>query len=107
MVGNKEHVCIHEEWRETVNRRLDDVEQDTRNLKKSHSDILSEIQGLRSDLGLTQQQNGYQDKDIEQLKKDDSNNQKEQYNTLKSILGRIGLFGSGVLATLVTYFILH
>ena len=111
---NPGHTYIHEDWRKTVDEwrkvadiRLNTVEETTNNNKAMFQEIMNKLNSLDNKMSLTQQQNGYQDKDIEKLKKDDEKKQEDQYDTLKSILKVIGTFASGVLATVLVYFLIH
>jgi len=111
---NPQHTCIHEDWRKIVDEwrkvtdmRLNTVETSVSNNEAMFQKIMDKLNSLDNKMSLTQQQNGYQDKDIEKLKKDDERKQDEQYQTLKTILKVIGTFVSGVLATIFVYYLIH
>ena len=71
----------------------------------SHMDILLEIKGLRTDLQLTQQQNGYQNKDIECLKTQKEKQENNRFEMKRDTYKLIGAFILGVITPIILFYL--
>lgn len=108
---NPQHVCLHREMLQDHERRLNtletDLKDDIKDIKSDMKDTKKEVSGLRTDLNLNKQQNGYQDKELDTIKQAEQDRQKAHDAMVRDIIKLIAGFALGIISSVIIYYILH
>ena len=108
---NPQHICFHKEMLQDHERRLNtletDLKDDIKDIKSDMKDTKKEVSGLRTDLNLNKQKNGYQDKELDTIKQAEQDRQKAHDEMISDVLRLIGGFALGIVSSVLIYFLIH
>ncbi|MEN6554025.1 MAG: hypothetical protein ABFC34_14195 [Methanobacterium sp.] len=100
--------CLHPDRWNDHERRIENLEvgqEDIKNLINTKIENINlNISGLRSELGLTKQQNGYQDKEINEIKTDKKTKEVTRSRRKDVGLGALLGFISTITVLIITFF---